>query len=128
MFSAHSIIDHGVTLTYQKEGYTDTENDLDQIIEIIKKTDLTKSQIKNALKDHKLYKYMDFNSDTIKLDRLLLLFENDKLKNVTKQWWEKKADRITVGFVQVRLEVVAIVINNIADLVRAWPTSPDFSS
>ena len=86
MFSAHSIIDHGVTLTYQKEGYTDTENDLDQIIEIIKKTDLTKSQIKNALKDHKLYKYMDFNSDTIKLDRLLLLFENDKLKNVTKQW------------------------------------------
>lgn len=81
MFSAHSIIDHGVTLTYQKEGYTNTENDLDQIIEIIKKTDLTKSHIKNALKDHKLYKYMDFNSDTIKLDRLLLLFENDKLKN-----------------------------------------------
>ena len=86
MFSAYSIIDQGVTLTYQKEGYTDTEKDLDQIIEIIKKTDLTKSQIKNALKDHKLYKYTDFNSDTIKLDRLLLLFQNDKLKNVTKQW------------------------------------------
>jgi predicted PurR-regulated permease PerM len=86
MFSIYSIIDQGVTLTYQKEGYIDTENDLDQLIEIIKKTDLTKSQIKNELKNHKLYEYMNFNSDTISLDRVLLIFENDKLKNVTKQW------------------------------------------
>ena len=28
VFSVYSIIDQGVTLTYQKEGYTDTENDL----------------------------------------------------------------------------------------------------
>lgn len=86
MFSAYLIIDQGVTLTYQKEGYTDTENDLDQLIEIIKKSDLTKSQIKNELKNHKLYEYMNFNSDTISLDRVLLIFENNKLKNVTKQW------------------------------------------
>ena len=86
MFSAYSIIDQGVTLTYQKEGYTNTENDLDQLIIIIKKTDLTKSQIKNELKDHKLYEYMNFDSDTISLDRVLLIFENGKLKNVTKQW------------------------------------------
>jgi len=86
LFSAYSIIDQGVTLTYQKEGYTDTEHDLDQLIEIIKKTNLTKLQIENELKDHRLYEYMDFNSDTISLDRVLLIFENDKLKNVTKQW------------------------------------------
>jgi hypothetical protein len=86
VFSAYSIIDQGVTLTYQKEGYTDTESDLDQLIEIIKKTDLTKSQIKSELKEHRLYEYMDFNSDTISLDRVLLIFENDKLKNVSKQW------------------------------------------
>jgi hypothetical protein len=86
MFSIYSIINQGVTLTYQKVGYTNTENDLDQLIEIIKKTDLTKLQIKNELKNHKLYEYMNFNSDTISLDRVLLIFENDKLKNVTKQW------------------------------------------
>ncbi|EMS32833.1 hypothetical protein C943_00839 [Mariniradius saccharolyticus AK6] len=82
----YSIIDQAVTLTYQKEGYTDTENDLDNLIEIINKTDLTKTQIQKELKDHKLYEYMDFNSDTISLDRVLLVFENNKLKNVTKQW------------------------------------------
>jgi hypothetical protein len=86
VFSVYSIIDQGVTLTYQKEGYKDTENDLDQLIEIINKTDLTKSAIKSELKDHRLYEYMDFNSDTITLDRVLLIFENDKIKNVTKQW------------------------------------------
>lgn len=85
-FSAYSIIDQGVTLTYQKEGYTDTENDLDQLIEIINKTDLTKSAIKSELKDHRLFEFMDFNSDTISLDRVLLIFENDKLKNMAKQW------------------------------------------
>jgi len=86
IFSLYSIIDQGVTLTYQKEGYTDTENDLDQLIEIINKTDLTKEQIQRELEDHRFFEYMDFKSDTVSLDRVLLIFENDRLKNVTKQW------------------------------------------
>ena len=48
-FGIYSIIDQAVTLTYQKEGYTDTENDLDNLIEIINKTDLTKTQIQKEL-------------------------------------------------------------------------------
>ena len=86
VFSVYSIIDQGVTLTYQKEGYTDAENDLDQLIEIINKTDLTKKQIQTELKDHRLFEYMDFKSDTVSLDRVILIFEREKLKNVTKQW------------------------------------------
>ena len=35
---------------------------------------------------------------------------------------------VTVGFVQVLLEVVAISINNIAAFVRAGQTSPNISS
>jgi hypothetical protein len=83
--SVYSIIDQAVTLTYQKEGYTDIENDLDNLIEIINKTDLTKMQIQQELKDHRLYEYMDFKKDTISLDRVLLIFDNNKLKRVTKQ-------------------------------------------
>ena len=55
VFSVYSIIDQGVTLTYQKEGYSDTENDLEQLIEIINKTDLTKNKIETELKDHRLF-------------------------------------------------------------------------
>jgi len=80
------IIDQAVTLTYQKEGYTDTENDLEQLIEIINKTDLTKSQIEVELKDHKLYEFMDFKSDTVSLERVLLIFDNNKLKAIRRQW------------------------------------------
>lgn len=85
-FGIYSIIDQAVTLTYQKEGYTDTENDLDNLIEIINKTDLTKTQIQKELKDHRLYEYMDFKTDTISLDRVTLIFQSDKLFKVTKQW------------------------------------------
>jgi hypothetical protein len=86
VFSVYTIIDQGVTLTYQKEGYTDTENDLEQLIAIINKTDLTKKEIQTELKDHRLFEYMDFKSDTVSLDRVTLIFENEKLKTVTKQW------------------------------------------
>jgi hypothetical protein len=85
-FAVYAIIDQAVTLTYQKDGYTATENDLNQMIEIINKTDLTKKQIENELKDHRFYEYMDFNSDTISLDRVEFIFDNNKLKSITKQW------------------------------------------
>lgn len=85
MFSMYSIVDQGVTLTYQEEGYRDTENDLDKLIEIINKTNLTKKQIETELKDRNVFEFMDFKTDTISLNRVLLIFDNDKLKSVTKQ-------------------------------------------
>ncbi len=84
--SAYSIINQAVTLTYQKESYTDTDKDLDNLIEIINKTDLSKTQIQKELKDHNLYEYMNFQKDTISLDRVLLIFNTNKLKSVKKQW------------------------------------------
>lgn len=89
--SVYTIIDQAVTLTYQKEGYSDTKNDLEQIIEIINKTDLRKAQVETELKDHRLYEFMNFKSDTISLDRILLIFDNDKLKQVKKNG--RKANR-----------------------------------
>ena len=86
VFSAYSIIDQAYTLTYHKVGYEDTEKDLDQLMEIINKTDLTKKQIEFELKDRNDFEFMDFKTDTISLNRVLLIFDNDKLKSVTKQW------------------------------------------
>ncbi len=86
VFSAYSIIDQAYTLTYHKVGYEDTEKDLDQLMEIINKTDLTKKQIENELKDRSDFEFMDFKTDTISLNRVLLIFDKDKLKTVTKQW------------------------------------------
>ena len=82
----YSIIDQGVTITYMRDGYSDTEADLETLIEIIEKTDQTKNGIKNILKKHRLYEFMDFDNDTISLERVNLIFENDSLKKIVKQW------------------------------------------
>jgi hypothetical protein len=85
VFSAYSIIDQAYTLTYHKESYEDTEKDLEKLMEVINKTDLTKKQIETELKKQSNPEFMNFNLDTISLNRVLLIFENDKLKSVTKQ-------------------------------------------
>lgn len=86
VFGFYQILDQGVTLTYMKDGYTDTENDLEMIIEIINKTNLTKNEINNQLKKHRFYEFMDFKTDTVGLERVQLIFENNKLKKIEKQW------------------------------------------
>lgn len=82
----YSIIDQGVTITYMKEGYSDTEADLESLIEIINQTDQTKDEIEIVLKKHRFREFMNFNIDTIGLERVTLIFENDSLKKVEKQW------------------------------------------
>ena len=82
----YSVVDQAVTLTYMKEGYSDTESDLETIIQIVGQTDQTKQEIENVLKDHRLYEYMDFRTDTIGIERVTLIFENDSLKRIEKQW------------------------------------------
>lgn len=86
VLSFYEILDQGVTITYMKQGYTDTENDFDYLLKIINETNLSKPEIEKALSDHFLYEFFDFNQDTISLNRIELIFENDKLTNVIKQW------------------------------------------
>ena len=82
----YSVVDQAVTLTYMKEGYSDTESDLETIIQIVGQTDQTKQEIENLLKAHRLFEYMDFRTDTIGIERVTLIFDNDTLKSIEKQW------------------------------------------
>jgi biopolymer transport protein ExbB/TolQ len=82
----YSVVDQAVTLTYMKEGYSDTEADLETIIQLIEQADQSKQAIHKVLKEHRLYEYMDFERDTIELERVSLIFENDSLKSIEKQW------------------------------------------
>ncbi len=85
-FGAYSILDQGVALTYMKDEYSDTENDLNSLSSFINETDLSKTQIKKVLQTHHLSEYMDFAADTISLERVTLVFKEDKLIKVTNQW------------------------------------------
>lgn len=85
-FAFYSIIDQGVTITYMRDGYENTENDLNSLIDIINTKDYSKKSISEKLKSHRYFDTMDFNSDSVGLERVMLIFENDTLKRVEKQW------------------------------------------
>lgn len=69
-----------------REGYFDTEKDLETLADLINETDLTKIEIEKALKNHRLYEYMDFNSDTVTLERVRVIFKNGRLGRIETQW------------------------------------------
>lgn len=82
----YGIIDQGVTLTYIRDGYSDTESDLKTLVTIINDTDFTKEQIKEKLKTHDLYEFMDFNKDEVHIERLTLIFKDNRLNRIEKVW------------------------------------------
>lgn len=85
-FSFYYFLDQSVTLTYMQVGYKDTEDDLDNISKIINETDLSKTQIKNKLTGHHLFRNMEFEKDTVSLEKVTLIFKDDKLFKITKEW------------------------------------------
>lgn len=82
----YTIIDQGVTISYMKEGYGDSKADLETLISVIEHTDQSKDEIEVLLKEHRLYEFMNFSSDTVALERVMLIFEDNLLQSVEKQW------------------------------------------
>lgn len=82
----YSIIDQGVTLTYMRQGYEETEDDLKQLMKIINETDLTKEKIKDLVTADKDLGYLNVNGDTITLSRVTLIFKDDRLNKIERTW------------------------------------------
>lgn len=82
----YAIMDQSVTLSYHNVGYDATERDLETMIELFNHAGKSKAGVETVLKGHPFYEYMDFSSDTIPLSKISLVFEDDTLKGVVKQW------------------------------------------
>jgi predicted site-specific integrase-resolvase len=83
LFGTYSILDQGVTITYERVSYADTENDLKELVRIINETNLSKSEIKSILKSRE---YLEFAKDSISLNRVTLCFRGDQLKRIKLNW------------------------------------------
>lgn len=88
VFSLYTIIDRGTTINYMGQGYSRTQDDLNNLTKIINDTDLSKTQIQGILKQHYFFQYTDFSKDTIAFNRISLIFKNDKLIKVRDEWYE----------------------------------------
>jgi hypothetical protein len=82
LFLLYSILDQGVTITYMREGYEDTEHDLEQVSQIIKGK-LTFEDFKEITD-----RYPDLEDSTsIELNRIKINFGTDKkVSSVTTNW------------------------------------------
>jgi hypothetical protein len=85
-FAVYRIIDQGVTITYLRDGCENTENDLNSLIYIINAKDYSKNTIKQNLESHRYFDMIDFDSDSVGLERVKLIFKNDTLNKIEKQW------------------------------------------
>ena len=82
IFGAYAVVDQGVSLTYLQESHQDTEADLQTLVKLINETDLTKDEIKAELQNHRLREHMNFESNAVSLEKVQLVFKNDRLEKL----------------------------------------------
>jgi hypothetical protein len=85
ILGVYIIVDQAVSLTYQREGFEGVENDLTVLVKIINGADFSKNEIQKSLAQQNLYELVDFESDTVTLNKVVLIFKNDKLLRVNEQ-------------------------------------------
>lgn len=81
----YSIIDQGVTLTYLRQSYDETEDDLERLIKIVNETDMTKKDIDKLLAVDTATVSVIPRGDTLYVGRIFLTFEKDTLSKVGRE-------------------------------------------
>ena len=77
-FSIYTIIDQAYTITYGRDGREWDIEDKNNLITIFNNTDFSKNEI---IKELKIEDFM-IKNDTIYLNTINLIFENNKLKKI----------------------------------------------
>jgi hypothetical protein len=81
-FGFYSIIDQGMTITYERESYSDIDGDLRELVQIINNTDLSRDKIRTEILKSEEFNSVNCNTDTIYLNSIGLIFKDDKLFKV----------------------------------------------
>ena len=79
--SAYTIIDMAVSKAYADATCDKWKSDLDFLIKAVNETDLSKQEIYNMIDTTAFYELKD---DSLFIDQLILVFENDKLSQVVR--------------------------------------------
>lgn len=81
LFSTYTIFEINTTKMVYDESYRSTYLDLDDLIEIINETDLSKAEIQKKLELENLT-----NSDTIQLQIIDLVFKENRLYKINQRY------------------------------------------
>ena len=78
-------INNVVDLAFTKIDKIQTEKDLELITEIINRTNFSKEEILKEIKKESFYKINDTSKNKIELEKIILVFENEKLIEIEKK-------------------------------------------
>ena len=78
-------INNEVDLAFTKIDKIQTEKDLELITEIINRTNFSKEEILKEIKKESFYKINDTSKNKIELEKIILVFENEKLIEIEKK-------------------------------------------
>ncbi|MEO6284959.1 MAG: hypothetical protein ABIN80_15595 [Dyadobacter sp.] len=82
VFGSYLIVDQAVSITNMREGYVETENDLEGLVKVLNCKNLTKAKVKKMFSADSLYIQIDSNKDSIFLNRVILVFRDEQFVEV----------------------------------------------
>ncbi|WP_157487998.1 hypothetical protein [Dyadobacter crusticola] len=82
-FLIYVIINQAVSISYLRAGLESTEKSLNLVIKLVNSTDLTKDQIIKILETDTLLSGNRIFGDTIEIDEVDLIFQNNRLKSIS---------------------------------------------
>lgn len=85
LYSFYIVTDKSVTIAFMRIGYSQTESDL-KIVSRIYETDFTKEEIRSEILKDSIYEYLDFKKDTLQLQKVDLIFANEKLIKISPKY------------------------------------------
>ena len=77
-YGYYTIVDQSTSISYMKDGYADTEKDLNMLVQILNEKDFSYSSIKESVSANGYFIKGDEN-ERITLNKLDLVFNDDKL-------------------------------------------------
>jgi hypothetical protein len=85
-FGLYSVIDQGVSLTYLRQDYDETKDDLKQLMKIINETDLTEDKVTKLVTASKDERFVHFDGDRITSGRITMIFKDNRLNKIERNW------------------------------------------
>jgi hypothetical protein len=78
ILSAFLIVDQAVSISYMKEGYVETENDLKVLVKFLNNKNLAKSEVEKLLSADSSVTPYSAGNDSILLNRIILVFRKEQ--------------------------------------------------
>lgn len=97
VFSAFLIVDQAISISYMREGYVETENDLKGLVKTLNSRNRTKTEIEKLFSADSSLTPNSAGGDSIFLNRIILVFKDEQFVKVINQMDRDRIEVYLIG-------------------------------